>query len=184
MAAASIARHSGRFGARYGVSVRKRFEMVEQKQRVPHICPKCGFEKVTRVSTGIFVCKKCSAKYAGGAFYPQTLSGSIISKMVAQKAFSAQASTKLLAEVKGVDETAVPIEADAAPLTDEEKIDRLMAEPKPKKKRGRAKQEEVKLKMGFQDTEGEAEEADETDDEALSAEINEDSDEKPGREAA
>lgn len=184
MAAASIARHSARFGARYGVSVRKRFEMVEQKQRVPHTCPKCGFEKVTRVSTGIFVCKKCSAKYAGGAFYPQTLSGSIIAKMVAQKAFSAQAGTKLLAEVKGSDETAAPIEVDATPLTDEEKIDRLMAEPKPKKKRGRVKQEEVKIKMGFQDSETDGEADEDGDDEAMSAEMNEDSGDKPGREAA
>ena len=60
MANANTPRHSARFGARYGVSVRKRFEMVEVKQRKEHMCPKCGFENPLPVK----FCGECGAGIA------------------------------------------------------------------------------------------------------------------------
>ncbi len=78
---------TGRFGARYGVSVKKRVLKVERKQKAKHICPYCGFAKIKRKSRGIFFCKKCDAVFAGGAFLPFTLSGGIVKKMVSQKSF-------------------------------------------------------------------------------------------------
>lgn len=78
---------TGRFGARYGVSVKKRVLKVEQKQKESHKCPFCGFAKIRRKSRGIFECKKCGNVFAGGAFLPQTLTGGIIKKMVSQKSF-------------------------------------------------------------------------------------------------
>jgi large subunit ribosomal protein L37Ae len=95
MAKKKKTRYSSRFGARYGVSVKKRFDNVEDRQRQLHECPNCGFKRVKRVSTGIFECTKCSYKYAGGAFYPKTLTGGIIAKMVTQKAFAAQMNKEL-----------------------------------------------------------------------------------------
>ncbi|MBM3282444.1 MAG: 50S ribosomal protein L37ae [Candidatus Diapherotrites archaeon] len=131
-------RHTARFGARYGVSVKKRFEAVEEKQRKLHICPKCGFEKVQRVSTGIFICNKCNTKYAGGAFYPQTLSGSIIAKMVDQRAFTPELSAVIDANVQPIVRPVKNVE-----LSDEEKIDSLMEEKPSKKKK--KKTEEVEM---------------------------------------
>lgn len=128
-------RHTARFGARYGVSVKKRYEAVEEKQRRLHTCPKCGFEKVQRISTGIFMCYKCDTKYAGGAFYPQTLSGSIISKMVDQRQFTPELSAVIDANVQPIVRPAKKVE-----LSDEEKIDSLMEE-KPKKRKKKTMEE-------------------------------------------
>lgn len=133
-------RHTARFGARYGVSVKKRYEAVEQKQRKMHPCPKCGFLKVKRVSAGIFYCKKCHTKYAGGAFYPQTLSGGIIAKMVSQKAFGLLAAKELesvskMIEHKSPSSIPIPVE-----LSEEERIESL-TQTQPSKKERRKKSE-------------------------------------------
>ncbi|MHB8604020.1 MAG: 50S ribosomal protein L37ae [Thermoplasmatota archaeon] len=67
------AKSVGRFGPRYGVSVRRRIREVEARQHAVHECTKCGAPKVQRTSTGVWACKKCGAKFAGGAYIPQTL---------------------------------------------------------------------------------------------------------------
>lgn len=63
---------SGRFGARYGVRVRRRVDEIEEEQRQDHGCPECGAEKVNRVSTGIWRCRRCDHTFAGGAYMPTT----------------------------------------------------------------------------------------------------------------
>ncbi len=132
-------RHTARFGARYGVSVKKRYEAIEEKQRRQHTCPNCGFEKVQRISTGIFMCFKCNTKSAGGAFYPQTLSGGIISKMVDSRAFTAELSAMVDANVQPIVRPPKKVE-----LTDEEKIDSMMEEkPAKRSKKKEAQAEEV-----------------------------------------
>lgn len=78
---------TGRFGSRYGVGIRKRVLKVEMKQKAKHECPFCGFTKIKRISKGIFVCKKCDSKFAGGTYTPSTLAGNIIKRMVHQKKF-------------------------------------------------------------------------------------------------
>lgn len=82
---------AGRLGSRYGVGIRKRLLKIEAKQQRRYECPFCGFKRVKRKAAGIFACGKCHAKFAGGAYLPETLPGSIIKKTVAQKAFSNKA---------------------------------------------------------------------------------------------
>ncbi len=72
---------AGRFQARYGVKARTRVRNVEILQKAKHICPSCGHQKVKRVSTGIWQCKKCGTKFAGGAYLPQTETGQNVKKM-------------------------------------------------------------------------------------------------------
>lgn len=72
---------AGRFQARYGVRARTRVRNVEILQKAKHICPSCGHQKVKRVSTGIWQCKKCGTKFAGGAYLPQTETGQNVKKM-------------------------------------------------------------------------------------------------------
>lgn len=62
----------GRFGARYGVSIRRRIREVEARQKAWHTCPACAAERVKRVSTSIWECRKCGHKFAGGAYMPHT----------------------------------------------------------------------------------------------------------------
>jgi len=72
----------GRFGSRYGVRARTRVKNVEIIQKSKHVCPSCGHQKVRRVSTSIWQCRKCNVKFAGGAYYPKTESGQSVEKML------------------------------------------------------------------------------------------------------
>ena len=60
---------SGRFGARYGRSVRAKLVNVEEKQRKKQKCPYCKKLGAKRVSSGIWQCSKCNKKFASDANY-------------------------------------------------------------------------------------------------------------------
>ncbi len=62
----------GRFGTRYGVKIRRRIQQIEERQRVWHECPSCAAMRVKRESTGVWCCRKCDYKFAGGAYLPRT----------------------------------------------------------------------------------------------------------------
>ncbi|MFW6041014.1 MAG: 50S ribosomal protein L37ae [Thermoplasmatota archaeon] len=61
---------TGRFGPRYGVKVRRSIKDLEKEQKDWYECPRCHHEKVKRESSGIWNCKKCGLKFAGGAYKP------------------------------------------------------------------------------------------------------------------
>jgi len=64
---------AGRYGARYGSTLRKRMKAVLEKRYADHQCPFCGsVGTVKRVSTGIWKCVKCGHVWAGGAYVPRT----------------------------------------------------------------------------------------------------------------
>ena len=63
---------AGRFGARYGVTLRQRVAKIETNMKVLHKCPSCQTKAVRRLSTGIWVCRKCGHTYTGGAYVPAT----------------------------------------------------------------------------------------------------------------
>ncbi|MBS3107357.1 50S ribosomal protein L37ae [Candidatus Woesearchaeota archaeon] len=60
--------YAGRFGCRYGSRVRAKVNIVEADQRKLQKCPFCESLKAKRVSTGIYECKKCNAKFANKAY--------------------------------------------------------------------------------------------------------------------
>ena len=68
---------TGKYGARYGSVLRKRTRVILTKMKSKAIkCPKCETKgSVQRVSTGIWYCKKCNAKFTGGAYYIETPRG-------------------------------------------------------------------------------------------------------------
>lgn len=61
---------TGKFGTRYGRGVKVVFEKIERKQKATYVCPSCKKMSVKRVSAGIWQCKKCNTKFAGGAYSP------------------------------------------------------------------------------------------------------------------
>jgi len=73
-------------GARYGVTVRKRYIETISGLKKPQTCPRCGFKTVLRESVGIWVCKKCDFKFAGGAYVPATKLGGIAKRSAARAA--------------------------------------------------------------------------------------------------
>ena len=62
---------AGRFGARYGSSLRKKWREVMEKRYAEYVCPFCGKKTVMeRISVGIWRCPKCGAIWAGAAYTP------------------------------------------------------------------------------------------------------------------
>ncbi len=60
---------AGRFGARYGKTVKERLIKVEEKQRKRQKCPFCNKLGVKRLSRGIWECPKCDKKFASDVYY-------------------------------------------------------------------------------------------------------------------
>jgi large subunit ribosomal protein L37Ae len=60
---------TGRYGARYGRSVRTKTANIESKQRIKQKCPYCGKPGVKRLSKGIWHCKKCDKKFASDTYF-------------------------------------------------------------------------------------------------------------------
>ena len=73
---------AGKFGARYGVKIRKSIVKIEAVQRQKYVCKKCGKRNVKRVGTGIWECKSCGHKFAGGTYAPSTPSSKMYDKIV------------------------------------------------------------------------------------------------------
>ena len=61
-------RSTKRFGPRYGATVKRRFDKIERSQRRLHKCPYCHFVRAKRIASGIWLCKKCKAKFTGKAY--------------------------------------------------------------------------------------------------------------------
>ncbi|MGA1793542.1 MAG: 50S ribosomal protein L37Ae [Thermoplasmatota archaeon] len=63
---------SGKFGPRYGLSVKKQIRALEINKKSKYVCPKCSKVNVKRVANGIWECRSCAHKFAGGAYTPRT----------------------------------------------------------------------------------------------------------------
>jgi large subunit ribosomal protein L37Ae len=67
---------TGKYGARYGSTLRKRTRLILEKMKRDIKCPRCTTTgSIHRVSTGIWHCRKCGAKFTGGAYYIETPRG-------------------------------------------------------------------------------------------------------------
>ena len=99
---------SGSFGARYGTVVRKRYATIITGLRTPHECPQCHVIAVRRMSVGVWLCKSCGFKFAGGAYTPRTKLGEI-----AERASRAGVASSLLAELKAEKARKAEVEAKA-----------------------------------------------------------------------
>lgn len=58
----------GKYGTRYGASLRKNIKKMEIQQHSKYNCVYCGKESVKRVATGIWKCKACKKVITGGAY--------------------------------------------------------------------------------------------------------------------
>jgi large subunit ribosomal protein L37Ae len=68
----------GKYGTRYGASLRKMIKKIEIQQHGKYICWFCGEEKLRRTCVGIWKCKGCRKVIAGGAYVPNTTAGTTV----------------------------------------------------------------------------------------------------------
>ncbi|MEC8220869.1 MAG: 50S ribosomal protein L37ae [Nanoarchaeota archaeon] len=61
---------AGRFGVRYGNTLRSKVSKIEKDSRGKHTCVFCGKQKVRRISYGIWKCGACEKTFAGKAYKP------------------------------------------------------------------------------------------------------------------
>merc|ERR1711966_638962 len=58
----------GKYGTRYGSSLRKVIKKVEVSQHSKYFCEFCGKHAFKRAAVGIWKCKSCNKSKAGGAY--------------------------------------------------------------------------------------------------------------------
>jgi large subunit ribosomal protein L37Ae len=79
---------AGRYGTRYGVSLRKRVRDVLLKRYAKHTCPFCEAKgTVYRITTGIWKCRKCGNTWAGAAYTPFSELATYIKKPIVKKEY-------------------------------------------------------------------------------------------------
>ena len=59
---------TGKYGTRYGASLRKQIKKQEVSQHSKFLCDFCGKFSVKRQAVGIWNCKDCGKQKAGGAY--------------------------------------------------------------------------------------------------------------------
>ncbi|XP_065196163.1 large ribosomal subunit protein eL43-like [Sycon ciliatum] len=70
----------GKYGTRYGASLRKQIKKMEISQHSKYSCPFCGKESLKRKCVGIWVCnrKTCRKTIAGGAWTVSTTTAATV----------------------------------------------------------------------------------------------------------
>ncbi|NOX71139.1 MAG: 50S ribosomal protein L37ae [Candidatus Micrarchaeota archaeon] len=61
---------AGRYGPRYGSTIKKEVNKIEKISKAKHTCPNCMKNTLKRESAGIWKCSKCGFKMAGKAYVP------------------------------------------------------------------------------------------------------------------
>ncbi|KAK6728764.1 hypothetical protein RB195_006051 [Necator americanus] len=68
----------GKYGTRYGASLRKMVKKMEVTQHSRYTCVFCGKEAMKRKAVGIWSCSKCNKTVAGGAYVYGTITAATV----------------------------------------------------------------------------------------------------------
>merc|ERR1712070_312311 len=74
----------GKYGVRYGASLRKQIKKIEVTQHAKYVCGFCGKKSVKRTAVGIWHCAGCGKTVAGGAWLMHTASGTQVRSTIAR----------------------------------------------------------------------------------------------------
>ena len=72
----------GKYGTRYGASLRKVVKKMEVTQHSKYNCPFCGKDNVKRAVVGIWKCKSCRKTMAGGAWTMTTPAAATVRRAI------------------------------------------------------------------------------------------------------
>ncbi|PSN84629.1 hypothetical protein B9Q13_05035 [Candidatus Marsarchaeota G2 archaeon ECH_B_SAG-G16] len=72
MGKTKVVKETGRYGARYGMSLRRRMLKILSERNKKVNCPKCGkIVRMRKLSVGVWKCPRCNYCYAGQAYSPK-----------------------------------------------------------------------------------------------------------------
>ncbi|PPQ90753.1 hypothetical protein CVT25_010142 [Psilocybe cyanescens] len=73
---------TGKYGVRYGASLRKQVKKMEISQHARYTCTFCGKDSVKRTAVGIWHCSACKKTIAGGAWSVSTTAAATVRSTV------------------------------------------------------------------------------------------------------
>jgi large subunit ribosomal protein L37Ae len=73
---------TGKYGTRYGASLRKQVKKMEITQHARYTCTFCGKDSVKRTAVGIWHCNSCKKTIAGGAWTVSTTAAATVRSTV------------------------------------------------------------------------------------------------------
>ena len=59
---------AGRYGARYGATLKQKVSEIEKKQKAKYECPACNKIAVKRKFKGVWECMRCSHTFTAKAY--------------------------------------------------------------------------------------------------------------------
>ncbi|XP_062569982.1 large ribosomal subunit protein eL43-like [Saccostrea cucullata] len=72
----------GKYGTRYGASLRKTIKRMEISQHSRYTCQFCGKDSMKRQAVGIWSCSRCRKTVAGGAWVYSTTAAATVRSAV------------------------------------------------------------------------------------------------------
>ncbi|KAI4562907.1 hypothetical protein MJT46_010516 [Ovis ammon polii x Ovis aries] len=75
----------GKYGTRYGASLRKMVKKIEISQHAKYACSFCGKTKMKRRAVGIWHCGSCRKTVAGGAWTYTTTSAVTVKSAIRRR---------------------------------------------------------------------------------------------------
>merc|ERR1712105_97112 len=73
---------TGKYGTRYGASLRKMVKKMEITQHAKYTCSFCGKDAMKTTCVGIWSCKRCKRTVAGGAWVYSTTAAATVRSAV------------------------------------------------------------------------------------------------------
>ncbi|MBG17357.1 MAG: 50S ribosomal protein L37ae [Euryarchaeota archaeon] len=88
--------NAGKWGSRYGVSNRRAAGAIERRAKATYVCPSCFYQRVRRQAVGIWQCRKCGHRFAGGAWQPFTRASEANARIIRRSTEGSSTADKAL----------------------------------------------------------------------------------------